>query len=142
MSEVALESPRQGRSVLKLSLGISILAVATIVAAVFLVGAPEADAASCTWSGGSGNWTTSPGIWNCSPAQNYPGQFAAQTDTATFLSSPLVSFTAALPGTVVLSITGGAPIINADSGGTLTLASASLTSARSAVSICGGTHTV
>src|SRR5437870_11602944 len=98
MSEVALESPRQGRSVLKLSLGISLLAVATIVAAVFLVGAPEADAANCTWSGGS-SWTSMSSWSGC--GGSYPGANAG--DTAIFGFGGLINVDGLIANPVILT---------------------------------------
>src|SRR5437867_8120800 len=83
MPAPAPDSPRQGRSVLKLSLGVSLLAVATIIAVVFVVGAPEAEAGSvCTATSGPPppyNWSDA-SKWTCFPGPStYPGQNAGDT---------------------------------------------------------------
>jgi len=85
MPEVALETPRQGRSVLKLSLGISLALFIAAVIAVLLSGASaEAATYSVTTSGGTSNWTAPALGWLCTPGApgstgcgSYPGDPAA-----------------------------------------------------------------
>src|SRR5262249_28134533 len=115
MQRTVVVSPRRGRSVLKLSLGISLLAVVTVVAAVFIVGAPEADAAVCSWPGGA-SWTT--GSWTgC--GGSYPG--ANPGDTAQFTFGTTVTVNAAIPNSVIVNETGFGVILNIPSATSLTL---------------------
>ena len=67
-------------SILKLSLGCSLFIVAVMLGAIFLVGAPEADAAVYTLTGSCGNcnWGTS-GNWSGGPAGTFPGQVTGDT---------------------------------------------------------------
>src|SRR6266852_8193710 len=97
MSAVA---PEARRSVLKLSLGVSLLVVVTIMAAVFVIGAPMADAAVCTLTGGVGlSWNT-PGNWSCG---HVPGSIGFTGDTASICISS-VNVDTNLQNGVILSL--------------------------------------
>src|SRR5438105_1656250 len=98
---VVLQPNRQGRSVLKLSLGISVLALATIIGAVFVIGAPEADAANCTMTAGANLTWSSPLIWSTCNG-GYPGQ--TTTDTAQIGCLSSVNVDVNVPQSVVLTM--------------------------------------
>ena len=97
MSAVA---PEARRSVLKLSLGVSLLAVVTILAAVFVVGAPQADAAVCSLTGGVGLSWNQPTNWSCG---HVPGSTGFTGDTAQICTSS-VNVDTNLPNGVILSL--------------------------------------
>src|SRR5436190_3682627 len=101
MQGTSVVSSRRSRSVLKVSLGISFLAVVTILGAVFVVGAPEADAATCTWSGGAGNWSQT-ALWTGCGAF-YPGQNPG--DSASFAGNPTVDVN--VPNGVIITMNSG-----------------------------------
>lgn len=86
MTESSIACPLKPRKqrVFAFSLGASFLLVAIMVIAIFTTGAPTADAATCTQSGGPPfNWKT-PSMWGgCSGS--YPGANAG--DTAVLVSS-------------------------------------------------------
>ena len=109
MPAVAPEFARPRRSVLSLSLGITFLAVVTILAAIFVVGAPEAEANSCTLTGGPilppgwsnfNNWSTCGGT--------YPGANAG--DTA--IVGQTITVDVVVPNGVILQITGFGANVN------------------------------
>src|SRR5437870_8365028 len=123
MPAPAPDSPRQGRSVLKLSLGISLLAVATIIAVVFVAGAPEADAASCTWTvGGGGNWTTPTNWQQPGCGGTYPGAGSGDSASFSFPPSTPVIVDSPITNSVVLNLTSfGGDVVNIPSAGALTI---------------------
>jgi uncharacterized repeat protein (TIGR01451 family) len=92
--------PEARRSVLKLSLGVSLLAVVTILAAVFVVGAPMADAAVCSLTAGVGLSWNAPGNWSCG---HVPGSTGFTGDTAQICTSS-VNVDTNLPNGVILSL--------------------------------------
>src|SRR5438552_1191857 len=100
------QSARPTRSILKISVACTFVVVAGMVAAIFFFGAPAAEAATCTWTGGSGDWAVAANWGGGAPCGTvYPGQNPG--DTASFLSSPTVTVTTVIPNAVILSVTGG-----------------------------------
>src|SRR5256885_13642760 len=106
MERSALVSPRQSRSVLKLSLAISFSAVVALVAAIFVVGAPEADAAVYTLTGGCVapcNWSTTTN-WSSVPSApgTYPGQVVGDTASVCGVATTLF-VDVSVPQSVILN---------------------------------------
>src|SRR6266550_690643 len=73
MQGTALVSNRQDRSVLKLSLGVSLAIFVVMIAVVLLSGASAEAASVCNLTSTIAfqNWSAL--RWNCVPTQNYPG---------------------------------------------------------------------
>jgi uncharacterized repeat protein (TIGR01451 family) len=137
----ALVSNRQDRSVLKLSLGISIVAIVLIVGAIFVVGAPEADAAICTWTaGGGGNWTAVASWQQPGCGGTYPG--ANVGDTATFTFGVPVTVDAVIPNSVTLTALTSPVNLAIPTGSALTLQPSSTITSGNQININGGTLTI
>ena len=104
MPAVAPEFDRPARSVIKLSLGVSLAAIAIVIGAIFIVGAPAADAAVYTLTGlcGNCNWSDTT-KWSGGPAGTFPGQAAG--DTANICASTAtLTVDVAVPQPVVLNM--------------------------------------
>src|SRR5216683_470886 len=133
--------PEARRSVLKLSLGVSFLAVVTILAAMFVIGAPMADAAVCTLTGGVGlSWNT-PTNWSCG---HVPGSTGFTGDTASICTSS-VNVDTNLPNGVILSLPCAGATVNIPSPSTNSLqveASSLVGSGGNAITVNGGNLTL
>src|SRR6266542_2728814 len=103
MPAVALEVPRQGRSVLKLSLGITTAVIVCLLGAIFFVGTPAYSATAYTLTGlcGNCNWSD-PTKWSPNTG-SYPGQ--AVGDSASIcVSGATLTVDVNVPNGVILNM--------------------------------------
>src|SRR5438128_4162448 len=126
MSQADTMQPK--RSILALSLGISLSAFAAIVAAILFSGA-SADAGTwaLTVSGGTYNWTSSTTPWACTatPCSGaYPGAGAGDGVNQTNCCNTL-QVNSVIPNSIVLSINAAGTTLDIQSGGQLTIAATS-----------------
>jgi uncharacterized repeat protein (TIGR01451 family) len=128
-----------GRSILKLSLGCTLVVIAVLLAVVFLCGVPSVEAATCTltttapitsWKAPA-NWTGCGG--------NYPGQ--ATLDTAVVIpGSYTLNVDIAVPNGVAVQIGGGAVALTINTGNSIQLeSSSSMGSGGTSITVGGGT---
>src|SRR5437016_4187115 len=103
---VVLQPYRQNRSVLRVSLGISLAMFVVVVAGLVLWGGSAEAQSVCALSSTTGPnpqpWSTAP--WVCVPAQAYPGIGVGDTANITF-TAPTLSVDIAVPNSVNLQET-------------------------------------
>lgn len=125
-------------SILKLSLGCTLFVVAVMLGVIFLVGAPAADAAVCTFTAGPPTppgWTNAVNWSSC--GGTYPGANAGDTAQIGCLSTASVS--AVVPNGVVLSMACTSSTVNVTTGGALQLeASSQMGSGGNTLTVTGG----
>ncbi len=135
---VVPESSRPKRSILKLSLGVTLAAVATMLAVVFLIGAPRADAAICTLTGGpilAPGWSNAANWSTC--AGGYPGQTVGG-DTAS--TSQSITVDVSVPNGVILQMNGFGSTVDIPAASRLQIeASSTLGSGGNILQVSGGT---
>ncbi|MDQ6800978.1 MAG: hypothetical protein M3041_09095 [Acidobacteriota bacterium] len=132
-------------SILKLSLGCSLFVVGVMLGAIFLVGAPEADAAVYTLSGSCTPAATSTCVWN-NPAiwspntGGYPGSAAG--DTAALNSGLGVTVTTVVPNGVILSYNFSGNMVHVAAGSLQIEASSTFGSGGNTIDVNGGALTL